>query len=170
MAEFIIKTMGLKARRSGPADKYYDPPEGPTHLDIEGFLGPENGTYHQIQQTLEKYGKEIISLGPYDAVETNEIISSPIHNLFYELDDCLITHGVSHSINGLLHLIKAGSKLENKAKINKTLKMLKNQTNFSVMDYWKKWDKEKIIEMPNELKNLNQITKYFLALEKQEQI
>jgi hypothetical protein len=172
MVEFIIKTLGLKARRSGPADKYYDAPEGPTHLDIEGFLGPENGTYGQIEKTLKKYGKEIINIGPYDAVEIkkDKIISSPIHSIFYEFNECLVTHGVSHSMNGLLHLIKAGSKLENKEKINETFHKLKWETDFGLMGYWKEWDEEKIIQMPTELKNINQTTRYFLALEKQEQI
>ena len=154
MSKIVIKGIMLKGRYSGPADKYIEPPPGPTHFDIGGEL---RGTYKKIEEFLKSNGKiivpELINILPYIK---DGIISAPIAASCYIFNDCLVANGFRPYYQGVAHVIQTASKLETESAIDETFKVIKDEAGWEWREYWKiPYECErKIIDAPEQLENI----------------
>ena len=157
MSKIIVKGISLNGRISSPADKYCEPPPGPTHRDI-------GRTYNKVEEFLKSNGKPIIPemINPLPLINEG-IISGGAAASCYALNDCLIANQVRQYFRSTLHVIQVAAKLENESAIDQAFKLLK----WEVWEmnkwekYWRDFDKEKIVNVPEQLESITQLIPYF---------
>ena len=152
MSKILVKGIILYGQSSD-----WDNHPGPTDLDALK-------TYRTTDKFLIKNGQPIVPemIDHLPFIEEG-IITPSVSVSLYAINNCLITNRTNpyfNMIHGahIVHIIQGVSRIEDKLKIDETLDFLK--INAGRFKYWRNYENEEIINVPEQLSDINKLIAY----------
>jgi len=143
-------------RFANPGDKYVEPPPGPIDWDIESG-------YRTIDDLLRKNGVPVVDekINMFPFIQ-QAIITPSAAVSCYLFDGYLVGNGFIPNCSfegGIEQGIIVANFKENEDNVLRLMNFLKRKANFSWFRYWKD-KKDRIIEVPDKLSNMNESFPY----------